>query len=67
MEKKLMALLDYQRFEGNGNLQNVIDSVHARYAVDKDRYGIRELTMDEMSMLAAAGTSDLEKKNHERT
>ena len=33
MEKKLKQLFDYQKFAGNRELQQVIDSVHARYAV----------------------------------
>jgi len=32
MEKKLTQLFGYQRFEGNRDLQQVIDSVHAKYA-----------------------------------
>ena len=31
LEKKLRALFDYQKFEQNADLQNVIDRVHARY------------------------------------
>ena len=52
MESTLRKLFDFQKFEGNADLQNVIDSVHARYAA-------RELSMDEMEMLNAAGTPDL--------
>ena len=48
MENKLKALFDYQKFEGNAALQSVIDSVHSRYAV-------RELSMDEMEWVNAAG------------
>ena len=48
MENKLKALFDYQKFEGNAELQSVIDSVHSRYAV-------RELSMDEMEWVNAAG------------
>ena len=66
MEKKLKALLDYHRFENNADLQQVIDSVHGRYAVGSSS-GVRDLTMDEMSMLAAAGAPNLEKKKQERT
>ena len=50
MENKLKALFDYQKFEGNAELQSVIDSVHSRYAV-------RELSMDEMEWVNAAGVS----------
>lgn len=48
MEGKLKALFDYQKFEGNPALQQVIDSVHARLSV-------RELSMDEMEWVSAAG------------
>ena len=48
MEGKLKALFDYQKFEGNPALQQVIDSVHARYSV-------HELSMDEMEWVSAAG------------
>lgn len=48
MSRTLKQLFDYQRFEGNRDLQQVIDSVHARYAK-------RELDLDEMDMVAAAG------------
>ena len=51
MERTLKTLFDFQKFEGNAELQQVIDSVHARYAV-------RELNLDEMEMLSAAGTPD---------
>ena len=51
MEGKLKALFDYQKFEGNPALQSVIDSVHSRYPV-------RELNMDEMEWVNAAGTPD---------
>ena len=49
MEKKLRALFDLQRFEGNADLQQIIDSTHSRYAS-------RELNLDEMETIAAAGT-----------
>ena len=48
MEGKLKALFDFQKYEGNPALQSVIDSVHSRYAV-------KELSMDEMEWVAAAG------------
>lgn len=51
MEGKLKALFDYQKFEGNSALQSVIDSVHSRYAV-------KELSLDEMEWVAAAGIPD---------
>ena len=52
MENKLKALFDYQKFERNPALQQVIDSVHARYAS-------RELNLDEMEWVNAAGTPDI--------
>ena len=55
MERKQRQLFDYQRFEGNRELQQVIDSVHAKYAA-------RELKLDEMEYVAAAGKPDLPKQ-----
>ena len=52
MEKTLRSLFDFQKYEGNHALQQVIDSVHARHAV-------RELSPDEMEWVAAAGTPGL--------
>lgn len=52
MERKLAALFDYQKFEGNQDLQRVIDAVHARVAR-------RELTLDEMVLVNAAGDPSL--------
>ena len=48
MSRTLKQLFDYQRFEENRELRQVIDSVHARYAK-------RELDLDEMDTVAAAG------------
>ena len=60
MERKLKQLFDYQKFEGSKALQQVIDNVHSRYAV-------QELDLDEMMFVAAAGTPDsLTKKNESR-
>ena len=60
MESTLKRLFDYQKFEGNSDLQLIIDSVHARY-------GVRELSMDEMEFVSAAGTPDaLKKKEQEK-
>ena len=55
MSKKLTALFDYQKFEGNRNLQQVIDSTKAKY-------GARELNPDEMDRVAAAGTIEIPDK-----
>lgn len=59
MERVLSKLFDFQKFEENADLQREIDAVH-------DRYAVRELSMDEMEMLAAAGAPDMmnkQKKN----
>ncbi len=56
MEKTLRRLFDYQKFEGSRALQQVIDNVHTRYAV-------RELDLNEMMFVAAAGTPEIMKKN----
>ncbi len=69
MEKKLSALMDYQKFEKNAALEQVISSVHARYALAGSAFRIRELNLDEMEMLSAAGMPEREwkKKGHEQT
>ena len=48
MERKLSRLFDYQKFEGNDDLQQIIDAVH-------DRRRFRTLTLEEMEMVNAAG------------
>jgi len=52
MENRLMKWFDFQKYEVNPALQNVIDSVHARYAV-------RELDVDDLLYVAAAGQPEL--------
>ena len=52
MEKKLARLFDYQKFEGNSDLEQVISSVHARYSR-------RELTEEETDWVNAAGTPEM--------
>ena len=61
MERKLKQLFDYQKFAGNRELQQVIDAVHAKYAV-------RELNLADMEMVSAAGTPELpgKKKDGEK-
>ena len=61
MDKLLKSLFDYQRFEQQPELQKVIDSVHARYSM-------RELNLDELEYVAAAGPLEYspDKKNQER-
>ena len=55
MSRTLKQLFDFQKFEGNRELQQVIDAVHAKYAV-------RELTPDDLEMVNAAGMPDLPEK-----
>ena len=55
MERTLKGLFDYQKFEGNANLQQVIDAVHAKYAA-------RELDLADMEMVYAAGVPELPEK-----
>ena len=57
MERKIRALFDFQKFEGNADLQSVIDSVHSRYSGQNN---VRELSLDEMSWVNAAGQADLD-------
>ena len=61
MDHKLWQLFNYQKFAGNRELQQEIDSVHAKYAV-------RELSLADMEMVAAAGIPDpgKEKKDGEK-
>ncbi len=65
MEKKLKALFDYQKFENNTDLQRIIDSVHARYTAQNTKRSIRELSLDEVEWVAAAGMPGTEKKKNE--
>ena len=58
MEKSLRQLFDFQKFAGNPDLQDVIDSVHSRYQT-------RELSMDEMDMVFAAGVPQMPKKKND--
>ncbi len=55
MENLLMKLFDYQKFEGNSELQGLIDSVHARYTV-------KELDLEDMEWIAAAGIPETDPK-----
>ena len=60
MEKKLKQLFDFQKFAANPELQSVIDSVHSRYET-------RELSMDEMDMVFAAGVPQLPDRKNPNT
>ncbi len=55
MDNKLKQLFGYQRFAENRDLQQVIDSVHAKYAM-------RELALNDMEMINAAGVPELPDK-----
>lgn len=59
MSNTLKQLFDYQKFEGNPELQRVIDSVHNKYTA-------RELTFEEMEMVNAAGSPELLNKKKDR-
>ena len=48
MEGRLRRLFDYQRFESNPELQQMIDAAHMRYKS-------RELSLDDLEMVSAAG------------
>ena len=55
-ENMLMNLFDFQKFEGNAGLEEVIGEVHARYAA-------RELSLEEAGMVWAAGTPGIRPEN----
>ncbi len=57
-EKLLFQAFDLQRFAPNGNLQKLIDETHARLDA-------RELSDDELDMVAAAGVTDIEDRRKE--
>lgn len=59
MEKKLRQLFDFQKFAAEPNLQSVIDDVHSRYAA-------RELNMDEMEFVSAAGVPQLPNRKNNK-
>lgn len=48
MERTMMRLFDFQRFENNSALQAVIDEVHTRYTM-------RELGDEDLFIVNAAG------------
>ena len=59
MEKKLFRLFDYQRFEENEALRQVIDSTHARIKA-------RSLSLEDMEWVNAAGQPVPLPKNEEK-
>ena len=60
VEKQLYQAFDHQRFAENSRLQAVIDAVHRRTAD-------RELSDDELDMVAAAGVQEPAKKPKENS
>ncbi len=56
MANKLSKLFDYQKYEPNGKLQSIIDDVESRYAGKMPK----ELSDDELTMVAAAGNPELD-------
>ena len=59
MEKKLFRLFDYQRFEENEALRQVIDSTHARIKA-------RSLSLEDMEWVNAAGQPVQLPRNEEK-
>ncbi len=59
MEKALKQLFDFQRFEDNDSLAALIADTHARYEK-------RELTLDEMDFISAAGMPEKPDKKTRR-
>lgn len=59
MDNRLKQLFGYQHLAENRELQQVIDSVHAKYAM-------RELSLDEMEMVAAAASPILSQSRRTR-
>ncbi len=57
-EKQLYQAFDLQRFASSGRLQAVIDASHARTAA-------RELSDDELDLVAAAGAPETGKRPKE--
>lgn len=55
--KKLTALFDYQRFEGNKKLQALIDETETRYAY--------ALSDDDLEWVNAAGEIENKDKKHD--
>ena len=59
MDNLLKNLFEYQKFEEQPELQRIIDGVHTRYAM-------KELTADDLEYVAAAGSSDIYRKNKQQ-
>ena len=54
MESKLKKLFDFQKFEDNADLRQVIASVHARYSGN-----VTKLSLDDLEWVNAAGDPDM--------
>ena len=59
MENKLFRLFDYQKFEENEALQQVINSTHARCQK-------KALSLDDMEWVNAAGQPEVLPRNEEK-
>ena len=55
MESALRRLFDFQDFENNVELRQIIDSVHQRYTTC-------ELSEDDLFLVNAAGTPDMNRR-----
>ena len=53
MESALRNVFEYQRFERNMGLQQIINDVHTRYRM-------RKLDLEEVEMVSAAGQHDVQ-------
>ena len=56
IERKLAALFDYQKFEGNKELESVINST---------KNAVAKLSDDDLDMVSAAGVADSSLKTEE--
>ena len=59
MENKLFRLFDYQKFEENPELRQIIDSTHARIKA-------RSLSLEDMEWVNAAGQPEVLPRNEEK-
>ena len=59
MSKNLKHLFDFQKFEGNSRLSSMIAETESRYGVGMSHN--LELSDDELTLVSAAGNTDLMK------
>lgn len=59
MERTLKQLFDYQKFDNNPELERLVDTVHSRYAN-------RELSIDDVDQVFAAGVTGLPPKDRKK-